>query len=155
MLAIWLMRHGRLHGCIETALTLAVDDTQSTEVRTSAIAMVRDAKDSNCRERLAQYCRDATSIPEKLLGILIQAVFPAVASADDVASFVGETESNSDSEERISRSHWLISHFEDELSPRNALDLLVALLPLAEQTPYVTLSNKPTRLSVEFQWLGP
>jgi len=155
MLVLWLMRHGRLHGCLETALTLALDDAQSTEVRTSAIAVIRDAADDTGRERLAQCCRDATSIPEKLLGILIEAVFPAVASAEDVASFVEKTESNTDSEERITRSHWVISHFEDKLSPRNALDLLVALLPLAEQTPHVSSRNKPTRLSVEFQWLGP
>ena len=155
ILTLWLMRHGRLHGCLETALTIAVDDLQSTEIRTSAIAVISDGPDEACRKRLIQICRDANNIPEKLLGILIKAVFPAVACADDVALFVRKTDSQSDFEERISRSHWLVAHFEDELGSRNALDLLVALQPLAEQTPCVSLRNKPTRLSVEFQWLGP
>ncbi len=155
LLALRLMRHGRLTRCSETALTLATDSAESIELRTSAIAAIRDASDDLYRERLAQWGRDAISIPEKLLGILIEAVFPTVASADDVASFVDKTESKSNSEERTDRSHWLVSHFEECLTSRNALDLLLALAPLAEQTPRVTLSDIPLRLSVEFQWLGP
>lgn len=154
LLAIWIIRHGRLVGCLETALTLAVDAEQSTDVRTSAIAAIRDVGDDSFRKRLAQSFREVSSIPEKLLGILIEAVFPAVASADNIASFVRKTESRSDSEERITRSHWLMSHFEDQLSPRNAVDLLRSLLPL-EQTPRVTLNDMPLRPSAEFRWLGP
>lgn len=153
--ALQIMRHGRLCGCAEAALNLAIDVAEGSGIRTLAIAAIRDMAHSEYQERLTQHMREAPNIPEKLLGILVEAVFPAVASAEDVASFVRNSRSRSDTEQRIDRSHWLISHFEASLSPRNAIDLLVALMPLAEQAPLVTLSEKPTRLSVEFQWLGP
>ncbi len=154
-LALRVIRHGRVRGCLEAALQVAINENERTGIRTSAIAVIRDVPETQYQDLLAQHYRAAKNIPEKLLGILIETVFPAVVSAEDVALFVRNSHSELDAEVRTDRSYWLISHFEDRLCPRDALDLLHALLPLAEEAPVLTLNEKPTRISVGFQWLGP
>jgi hypothetical protein len=152
LLALWIALHAQLVDCVDTAIALAADEGQGIHIRTTAAAVVRDVGDTEHKRRFAETIDGLAKIPGKLLGALIECVFPSVVGADKVAALVRHVEASS--EDMMNDAHWLLTHFQSEFDPRDAIDLLRALLPLVHQEPVVLLNDKPTQISVKYEWLG-
>ncbi len=54
----------------------------------------------------------------------------------------------------MNRDHWLTLYFRSELEPKDAINLIGALLPLAQEPPVLTFHGAPTQVSSQYQWLG-
>ncbi len=147
-----IARHARVADCVDTAVVIAADTEQPEYIRIAATSVVRDVGSNDQVESLAAKVKTLVRIPSRMVGVLVECLYPSVASAAELVDLMRLVDASS--EEMVTDDYWLREYFKSELDATHAIDLLAALLPLVCQEPTITLDGKPTRISSEFDWLG-
>ena len=146
-----LVRHGRLTGCLDTALDIIASPDESEHLKIYAAAAVRDCADTPRRRRLAEIARDLPQMPSMLCACVCEAVFPG---AIDAAGLAGLLRKASGVRAHRADLPWhLKRHLDNVLTPDTSARLLAELLKLAETPPCIAVDGKSSPVSAQFAWL--
>lgn len=146
------VRYGELGACLSSALALIESSDESDTLKAYAASAIREAGDETARLRLAEIATGLESISNSVLGIICEAIYPAVINAEALSQLLRKSV-------RVKRFGWdlpyqLKSHFERQLKPEAAGDLLTKLIDLAQTPPHTEQRVTGTPISLEFGWIG-
>jgi len=147
-----LVRHGRLTGCMDTALDIVATPDEDDHLKIYAAAAIRDLADTAHRRCLAEVANRLPAMSDSLCALICETVFP---DAVDAAGLVA----------LMRKADWVQIHgsdlpvhlkhrFEEVLKVGVASGLLEELVGLAETPPGIIEGDKPTPLSSQFAWVG-
>lgn len=147
-----LVRHGRLQACLEAALDVIASRDSPRELKTYAVAAIRDVGDVDIRHRLAAIMASMLTIPNSLCSIACEALYPEVIGAAELVKMLRKTQPVP--EFSFDLPYYLRSHFKSAVNPDLSVDLLEHLIELGRTSPYVLLDSKEIPISSQFSWLG-
>ena len=146
------VRYSKLAACLSSALALIRSPDESDTLKTYAAAAIRDAGDNTVRLQLAEIATGLESVPNSLLGIICEAIYPSVINAETLTQLLRKSEG-------VKRFGWdlpyqLKSQFETQLKPEQAGKLLPKLIELAQTPPHTEHRSTAAPVSLEFSWVG-
>jgi hypothetical protein len=146
------VRYGKLSACLPSALALIESPDESDSLKTYAAAAIREAGDETARLRLAEIATGMESISNSVLGVICEAIYPPVINAEALIKLLRKSV-------RVKRFGWdlpyqLKSHFERQLRPEQAGELLAKLIDLAQTPPHTEKRVTGIPMSLEFNWIG-
>lgn len=148
-----IVRHGRLAACLPVVLEVVASANEPDDLKTYAVAALRELNDPDSLIRLAVIARTLPRVATALTDLLVDALFPDRLSIDE---FVGLLRKTRDRKGRPPKLDWQIkSHLEERLRPEHAGSLLEQLLALLRTEPHFPAERGEPAVSQEFAWLRP
>jgi hypothetical protein len=152
IILLQLIRHGRLHNCLDSALRIVASPHESEELKSYAVAAIRDIGNQRVRLELAKIVRGFETIDDNLCALLCEALFPEAIGPEGLA---GLLEKAKEVDRYSVGLRWILKRrLETKLPDGQAADVLQELLGLAQKTPRVHHNGKKTPISAKFSWLG-
>ncbi len=152
-LLIRLVESGRISACSETALSIAINEIEDQGPRLHAIRAVGSCGHEPHLRELAEYVKTKSAdIPNRVLGVLCETLFPHFLSVDELLDVLRETDPQSPGSSRL--LPFMIERITKYSTKDLLLDLLKGLVELAQEIPHINEGNSP--VSGRFYWLsGP
>ena len=152
ILLLLMIRHGQLSNCLDVALDIVESPHESDELKSYAVAAIRDVGDKNARCRLAEIAQSFENIESHLCGLICEAIYPQATGPQGLAGLLSKAQ-------RVERYSvdlpgYLKKHLEDNLPSKQAAVMLQELLPLAQKMPRIRRNGKDTPISAQFYWVG-
>lgn len=144
-------RYGRLHSCLEAALDVIASDGEPDDLKSYAVAAIRDVGGEQVRRRLSEITVQMQGVENHLCGILCEALYPRVIDARGLIALLRKSEPVP--EFSVSLPYYLKAHFEHVLSPDICGELLGQLVELGQTTPHIVLTGERTSVSEQFHWV--
>ena len=152
LLLLQIIRHGRLHGCLDVALKIIESQNEPGVVKSYAVAAIRDIGDKRTRHRLSEISQRFDRIDNHLCALILEAIYPAAIGAKGLATLLEKTEKVD--RYSVDLPWYLKKHLEENLPTEQAADLLQELLRLAQEPPRLRHNGEDTPISDRFCWLG-
>jgi hypothetical protein len=152
ILLLRLIRHGRLRDCLDAALEIVASPHETEDLKSYAVAAIRDIGDQQARQRLAQITQDFETIDNILCARLCEALYPHAIGPADLAYLLRKAKGVQ--RYTVGLPWYLKQRLETELPGEQASELLQELLQLAEEAPRIRDSGQNTPISKRFYWLG-
>jgi hypothetical protein len=152
ILLIELIRYGRLENCLDIALEVFVNSEESDELKSYAVAAIRDVGDQETLSRLAEMATQLRSIEDDLCLLLCETLYPRAINPAGLAGLFKKIEEAPSAS--IGRAWYLKRHLEKELPDNHAADLLAELMHLVQQEPHIEHKDKDIPISNKFHWVG-
>lgn len=147
-----IVRHGRLAACLPLILELVASD-ETDELKTYAVAALRELNDQASLIRLAEIARHLPRVAPALTDLLVDALFPSHLPVDEFIELLRKTH---DRNNRPPNLDWQIkSNLEERLESEHAGSLLERLLALLQTEPHFLAESGEPAVSQEFAWLHP
>ncbi len=152
ILLLRMIRHGQLRDCLDDALDIVDSPHESDELKSYAVAAIRDVGDKNARYRLEEITQNFENIETHLCGLICEAIYPQATGPQGLVSLL----SNAQRVEHYSVDlpWYLKEHLKDNLPGDQAAVMLQELLRLAQEIPRLRHNGKDTPISAQFYWLG-
>lgn len=146
-----LVRHGNLQACMDGALEVIASADESDALKKYAIAALRDAGNTQHREKLRDISFQMTSFDSEFCGYLCEALYPAVIDESGLRVLIQKVPAMP--KNTIGLPWMLENHLKDVLRPESSGRLIKELLSLASQKPYVKSGGKEIPVSEQFLWI--
>lgn len=146
-----LVRHGNLQACMDVALEVIASADESDALKKYAIAALRDAGNTQHREKLRDISFQMTSFDNEFCGYLCEALYPAVIDESGLRVLIQKVPAMP--KNTIGLPWMLENHLKDVLRPESSGRLIKELLSLASQKPYVKSGGKEIPVSEQFLWI--
>ena len=78
LLLLQIIRHGRLLGCLDVALNIVESPNESDDLKSYAVAAIRDIGDKKSRHRLWEISEKFDRIENHLCALICEAIYPEV-----------------------------------------------------------------------------
>jgi len=147
-----LVQHGRLTDCLEAALDLVADKSESGDVKIYATIALRDAGETPHLHRLWKIIKQYSLISTRLCARCCEALYPKIIDAKGLAELLCKSEAVP--KHAVDLPYYLRSHLEEVLTPDISGQLLINFGELLTQTPHINDDSKETPVSASFYWLG-
>ena len=145
------VEHGGVRDCIPSALAVIRSNDESETLKVYAAAVIRRLGDNESRRELAATASAWDSVPNTLLGIICQAIYPAVVDTGALVELLRKARSIK--RFGIDLPYYLTSHLEAKLSSEDAAAFLAKLLKLIQTPPYIDERPGEISISREFSWI--
>lgn len=153
ILLLRLVESSKLSACTETILPISLDDKERQDVRLYAIRALGAAGTEHELLQLAEYARSkAEELPNRLLGVLCETLFPRVFNIDDLLLFIecARPEKHSSSLRRLT---YALEHIFKHTCPKDRLlELLKRLIELVQKPPFLN-HNGNVEINAQFSRL--
>ncbi len=149
---VQVVRHGRLSDCVDDALTIIADPSESDELKHYAAAAVRDAGEQEHKQRLASIVAGWQRISSSLCGIVCEAIYPGGAGVHGMMTLLGKVEDGQGSRADL---RWaLTNHLDAVLPVDDQVPVIEGLIDLVRRPPHIQSGGVETPISARFSWAG-
>jgi hypothetical protein len=147
-----LVSHGKLTGCIDSALALIDNPDESDNVKGYAVAAIRDIGNTEQKNRLLNIVSSWSKIPSSLFWLLFDALFPDGIGKDKLKELFKKLDISSGRGDN--HVIYIKSHIEKTLTPEWSYDLLSIFIELIQTTTTLKDGDKQTPISIQYRWIG-
>jgi len=152
ILLLRIIRHGQLRDCLDDALDIAESPHESDELKSYAVAAIRDVGDKNARCRLAEIVQSFENIETRFCGLICEAIYPQATGPQGLAGLLSKAQRVE--QYSVDLPWYLKEHLKDNLPGDQAAPMLQELIRLAQEMPRIRRNGKDTPISAQFYWLG-
>ena len=148
-----VVRHSRLATCVNAALDLVAAPEEPDELKTYAVAALREINDLPSIVRLGQIAASLSRVTPTLTELLVDALFPTNLSVDGFVDLLRKTRERSG---RLPDLRWQIGgSMTERLDQEQAGPLLARLVELLQTEPHFLSERGAPAVSQEFAWIRP
>jgi len=152
IILLQLVRHGRLRDCLDVALEIVESPDESDELKSYALAAIRDVGDKKARLTLKNIVQEFETMSARHCGFLCEALYPETIGPAGLTALLRRSQRVD--RHSVSLPWYLKNHLESNLPPDHAGPLLQELVQLAEESPHIRTNDRETPISDRFYWLG-
>lgn len=151
-LLLQMIRHGRLIDCVDDVLKIVESSSETDELKTYAVATIRDIGDQQAKSKLFSIVQNFDLIEAYLCGLICEAIYPYATDANGLSNIL----SKSSKVERysVSLNYHLKTLLKTSLLEEHIAELLKELLKLSQKEPRIIATGRDTPISDQFYWLG-
>ncbi len=147
-----IVRHGNLAGCLDAVVAIVAAQEECDELKQHAALAIGAIGNSETSASLARVVSQMSSVPRRLSGAAIEALYPNHLSPSGLVSLLSKSEG-------VCESSWdfpyqVKSHIQHVVSPETAADLLKELLGLIRRKPHTEHGGAIVPVSSQFYWVG-